>query len=230
MEPLAGPAYGIAIVVYLVAMVGIGAYLSKKIKNTKDDFLLAGRRLPLIVLVGTLLATWFGGGTVVGGANFIYTRGPWAGILFFIGAPLGALVLMQLAPRLREMAKYTVPEILEVTYGPKTRLLSTICIFLAYTGIVSYNYTGAAYIVNIVTGFDLQYSVIIAAVLMIFLAVTAGMYSVAWTDALSVFLIFIGMGGGLYFAASNAGGYASAYASLSADQQSFSGGLNGLQL
>jgi SSS family solute:Na+ symporter len=84
--------------------------------------------------------------------------------------------------------------------------------------------------VNIVTGFDMSYSVIIAAAVMIFLAVTAGMYSVAWTDALSAFLIFVGMGGGLYFALSSAGGYASTYAALSAEQQSFSGGLNGIQL
>jgi SSS family solute:Na+ symporter len=211
-------------------MVVVGIYFGRKVQNSKDDFLLAGRHLPLIVLVGTLLATWFGGGTVVGGANFIYTRGPWAGVLFFIGAPLGALVLMWLAPKVREIAKYTVPEILEITYGSKTRILSSICIFLAYTGIISYNYTGAAYIVNIVTGFDQQYSVIIAAVLMIFLACTAGMYSVAWTDALSALLIFVGMGGGLYFAISSAGGYAGAYAALSADQQSLSGGLNGIQL
>jgi SSS family solute:Na+ symporter len=230
VKALAGPAYGYAIVLYLIIMVVIGVYFGKKTRDTKDDFLLAGRRLPLIVLVGTLLATWFGGGTVVGGANFVYTRGPWAGFLFFIGAPLGALILMWLAPKIRTLAKYTVPEILESTYGSKTRLLSTICIFLAYTGIVSYNYTGAAYIVNIVTGFSQQYSVMIAAALMVFLAVTAGMNSVAWTDALSAFLIFAGMGGGLYFAISSGGGYSSAYAALTTQQQSVSGGLNGLQL
>jgi SSS family solute:Na+ symporter len=230
MEALAKPAYGYMIVAYLAVLIAVGGYFGRKVRDSKDDFLLAGRRLPLFVLVGTLLATWFGGGTVVGGANFVYTRGPWAGVLFFIGAPLGVLILIWLAPKIRGMAKYTVPEILEISYGPKTRLLSTICIFLAYTGIVSYNYTGAAYIVNIVTGFDQRMSVIIAAFIMIFLACTAGMYSVAWTDALSALLIFAGMGGGFYFAISNAGGYASAYASLSADQQSLSGGLNMIQL
>jgi SSS family solute:Na+ symporter len=230
MEPLAGPAYGYAIVAYLVLMLAIGVYFGRKIRDTKDDFLLAGRQLPRIVLVGTLLATWFGGGTVVGGANFVYTRGPWAGILFFIGAPIGALVLMWLGPKIRVLAKYTVPEILERTYGAKTRLFSTICILLAYTGIISYNYTGAAYIVNLVTGFSQQYSVIIAAVIMVFLAVTAGMNSVAWTDALSAFIIFVGMGSGLYFASSSAGGYAGAYQALSESQQALNGGLTALQL
>lgn len=151
---LAGPEYGIAIVIYLVIMLLVGAYFGKKSKEDKDGFLLAGRELPVIVLVGTLLATWFGGGTVVGGANFIYQTGPWAGVFYFIGAPLGALVLMQLAPRIRTMSKYTVPEILEQKYGTKTRFLASICVLLAYTGIVSYNFTGAAHVVNLVTGFS----------------------------------------------------------------------------
>ncbi|MDD4321812.1 MAG: sodium:solute symporter family protein [Acidaminococcaceae bacterium] len=227
---LASPGYGMAIVAYLAVMVLAGIWAGKKAKKGKDGFLLAGRNLPLIVLVGTLLATWFGGGTVVGGANFIYTRGPWAGIFFFIGAPLGALVLIWLAPKIRKMGKYTVPEMLEMSYGPKTRLLASICVLLAYTGIVSYQFTGAGYIVNLVTGFDLSYSVIIAAVLMCLLAATAGMNSVAWSDFLSAALIFFGMGLGLYFAAQSAGGYASAYASLTPAQSSITGGLSLLQL
>ena len=81
---LAGPEYGIAIIIYLVIMLLVGAYFGKKSKEDKDGFLLAGRELPVIVLVGTLLATWFGGGTVVGGANFIYKTGPWAGVFYFI--------------------------------------------------------------------------------------------------------------------------------------------------
>lgn len=227
---LAGPEYGIAIVVYLLIMIAVGFYFGKKSKKDKDGFLLAGRGLPRIVLVGTLLATWFGGGTVVGGANFIYQTGPWAGIFFFIGVPLGVLAIMGLAPKVRAVAKYTVPEILEKTYGSHTRLLATICILLAYTSIVSYNFTGVAYVVNIVTGVEQSYCVIIAAVIMVLLAVTAGMNSVAWTDALSAGLIFFGMCFGLYFAADAAGGYSAAYAALTPSQASFTGGLTGLQL
>lgn len=229
-KALAGPQYAVAILIYLVVMLVMGGYFGKKSEQTKDGFLLAGRELPLFVLVGTLLATWFGGGTVIGGANFIYKSGPWAAIFFFIGAPLGALVLMVLAPKIRELAKYTVPEILEKTYGPSTRLVATICVLLAYTGIISYNFTGAAYVVNLVTGFDRSYSVIISAAIMVFLAVTAGMNSVAWTDALSAGLIFLGMGCGLFFAMDAAGGYSAAFASLTPAQASVTGGLSWTQL
>lgn len=53
---LAGPEYGIAIVIYLVIMLLVGAYFGKKSKEDKDGFLLAGRELPVIVLVGTRIS------------------------------------------------------------------------------------------------------------------------------------------------------------------------------
>ncbi|NCC59181.1 MAG: sodium:solute symporter family protein, partial [Synergistales bacterium] len=74
---------------YLVLLVLMGLFLGKREVGNSDDFMVAGRRLPLLVLVGTLLATWVGGGTVTGSANFIYTYGPFAGLLFFIGAAVG---------------------------------------------------------------------------------------------------------------------------------------------
>ena len=229
-QALAGPEYAVAIVVYLLVMVIVGSVVGKKVKEDKDGFLLAGRQLPLIVLVGTLLATWFGGGTVIGSASFIYKSGPWAGILFFSGAPLGALALIKFAPKIRSMAKYTVPEILEQHYGRKTSLIASICILLAYTGIVSYSFTGAAYIVNIITGFDQTYSTIIAAVIMVLLAVTSGMNSVAWTDFLSTVMIFIGMGFGLFFVLGASDGYSSAYEALTPAQASITGGMSLIQM
>lgn len=229
-QALAGPQYAAAIIGYFVVMIIVGSFVGNKVRADKEGFLLAGRQLPMIVLVGTLLATWFGGGTVIGSASFIYKTGPWAGILFFSGAPLGAIALIKFAPRIRRMAKYTVPEILEHYYGRGTSQLASVCILLAYTGIVSYSFTGAAYIVNIVTGFDQSYSTIIAAVIMVLLAVTSGMNSVAWTDFLSTVLIFIGMGCGLFFVLKAAGGYSGAYAALSSSQASLTGGLSCIQM
>jgi SSS family solute:Na+ symporter len=213
-------------------MLLIGLFLGKKARENegKEGFFLAGRSLPLSVLVGTLIATWFGGGGVMGGGNFTYTYGPYAAVFFYCGSPLGAIALIWLGPKIRELAKYTVPEILEHTYGPKTRLLSSICVILAYTGIISYNFTGVAYIINLITGYDQQICTIVSGVVMVFLAVMAGMYSVAWTDALSAFMIAISMGIGLIFISSKAGGYAATFTALTPAQQSLSGGLNTLQL
>ena len=53
------------IALYLIASVGIGVYAATKVRNT-SDYALAGRSLPLFVIVATTFATWFGSETVLG--------------------------------------------------------------------------------------------------------------------------------------------------------------------
>ncbi len=71
--------YLAVIVCYLVALIAYGIYKGRKEVKSSEDFTVAGRRLPFIILVGTLLATWCGGGGITGSANFIYSYGPFAG-------------------------------------------------------------------------------------------------------------------------------------------------------
>lgn len=52
--------YLVAVVIYLVFMALIGVYFAKKSVKNSDDFMVAGRSLPLFVVMGTLLATFVG--------------------------------------------------------------------------------------------------------------------------------------------------------------------------
>ena len=71
---------------YLVLMVLAGGYFYKKAaasKETREDFLLAGRGLGKIVIIGTIFATYLGGGTVTGGGHSLaYIYGIWPGVCF----------------------------------------------------------------------------------------------------------------------------------------------------
>ena len=74
----------IYVVLYMAVMLGIGFWASKKIKSS-DDFALAGRSLGPVVLMGTLLATSVGSGTVTGGGNSLaYNYGWWGGVQWAI--------------------------------------------------------------------------------------------------------------------------------------------------
>ncbi|MDP6893674.1 MAG: sodium:solute symporter family protein, partial [Verrucomicrobiota bacterium] len=73
----------IVILLYLFTLIGIGLYKAKKIK-TQSDFAVAGRSLTPWVLVGTMLATWMGTGSILGNAGKTYETGLAALIL-----PLG---------------------------------------------------------------------------------------------------------------------------------------------
>ena len=60
--------YTVSIAIYLLALVGVGIYKTKMVKSS-EDFMVAGRILPWYILVGTLLATWMGSGSLFSGAG-----------------------------------------------------------------------------------------------------------------------------------------------------------------
>ncbi|WP_028784022.1 sodium:solute symporter family protein [Thalassobacillus devorans] len=222
--------YITVVVLYLVLMILMGVYYAKREVKTSEDFMVAGRRLPRIIMIGTLLATWVGSGTVVGGASFIYQYGPLASIIYFAGAPIGIFILYFIADKARALSKYTVPEMLEVKFGKHTRTIAAIFILLAYVGITSYQFIGGGYVLNITTGISVEMGTLITAALVIFLATTGGMFSVAYTDFLSSFLIVIGFIIGIPFALSAAGGVDGLTTGLSEAQLSWTGGLTVTQL
>lgn len=182
------------VITYGLIMVALGIWFSRRIESS-DDFILAGRTLGPVVLAGTLLATFTGSGTVTGGANSLgYSHGFWAATI--ITLPVGVIgigVLYLIAPKIRAFGKYTISQILETQYGQGAKVLSAIIIILAYIGIVSYQFKGLAFVLNVTTGVSVELGTIIAAVLIIFLAVIGGLMAIAPTDALSAFLMILGL-------------------------------------
>lgn len=56
---------------YLLVSVFIGLYTARRVKTTAD-YKVAGRSLPLTVVIATTFATWFGSETVLGvSAKFV---------------------------------------------------------------------------------------------------------------------------------------------------------------
>ena len=53
---------GVTIGVYLIVIFALAIRARRRVKN-EEDYIVAGRRLPLSLATATLLATWFGAGT-----------------------------------------------------------------------------------------------------------------------------------------------------------------------
>lgn len=219
------------ILVYLVVMLLIGLYFARTRVRDSEDFMVAGRSLSQWVLAGTLLATFVGSGTIVGGSSFIYQYGPIAAIFFFAGTPIGIIVLyFFLADRIRGLAKYTVPEILQIRYGSFARAFGGIVILLAYVGIASYQFTGGGYVLNITTGIPVWAGTLITAFVVIFLATVGGLISVAYTDAISAAIIIVGLLIGVPLILGEIGGFGGLFAGLPEAKASWNGGLSIPQL
>ncbi|WP_404354860.1 sodium:solute symporter family protein [Cytobacillus firmus] len=222
--------YLVAVVIYLVFMALIGVYFGKKSVKNSDDFMVAGRSLPLFVVMGTLLATFVGSGTVVGGASFIYQYGPFAAIFNLSGGIVGAIILYFIASKIRKIEIYTVPDLLERRFGKAALYISSVIIIFAFVGITAYQFTGGAYVLQLTTGIPLEIGAIIMCALVIFLTVSGGLFSVAYTDALSAILIIIGFLFGVPFALNAVGGFEGLSLSLPEMNKSWNGGLSFPQL
>ena len=173
--------------IYLFTLIALGVYKSVTIK-TQADFAVAGRSLTPWVLVGTMLATWIGTGSILGNAGKTYEMGI-AALMLPLGGVFGIYLLTKIAGKVRAFEKFTVPEILGDRYGSEARILSVIALVIAYMVIVSYQYNaGGAVLTTILTDANgeplitAQTGTIIAAVFIIAYTMLAGLVSVAYTD------------------------------------------------
>ncbi|MEX0928526.1 MAG: sodium:solute symporter family protein [Balneolales bacterium] len=185
--------YIVAIVVYLLALVGVGVYKSRGI-NDSADFMVAGRSLPWFVLVGTLLATWIGNGSLFGGAGLGYRNGL-AGLWSSAGAWAGIMLVYFIAKRIRNFGKVTVPEIFEARYNSTAGVLATITTIIAYITIVSYQFRGGGRVLSIITDglISVEAGIVITAAFAITYTVLAGMVSVVYTDVINGILMIFGV-------------------------------------
>lgn len=223
-EFVAKPSLFIFVVAYFIILVSVGIFYSKKSKNA-EEFVLAGKGLGPIVLIGTFLATYVGNGTISGGGNSLaYNFGLWPGIFFTLPAIGAIAVLYLLSGKIRASGSYTVAEILEKKYGSTARILSGVIIAIAMISICAYQYKGLAFVLNITTGIDLKVGTAIAAALIIFLAFSGGLKSVAVSDAFSAFIMLIGICVATPFVIKAAGGWSNVIATAPAESLTFSGG------
>jgi SSS family solute:Na+ symporter/sodium/proline symporter len=203
------------ILAYLIFLIGVGMYRSKYVR-TQEDFVVAGRNLSTKVLVGTLLATWIGSGSIIGGAGLAYDRG-FSALWFSVGAWAAIVILYMVAGRARNLAQFTVPDMLEMRYNKYARALGTLVTVIAYTAIVSYQFRAGGKVLNLVTGVNPDIGIVVTAVFVIGYTVLAGMISVAYTDVVNGIVMVLGLFIALPFMLANAGGWSAVVANLPAD-------------
>ena len=174
--------YAIVLGIIVLSLLTVSLARVGKVK-TKADYLVAGRSLPTFVLVFTLLSSWIGSGSLLGGAENAYRHGfpaLWQGA----GGWAGLLLIYFIAPRARHFAQYTIPDLLEARYNQTARLLGVIAVLFAYTAIASYQITGGGDILHLIfpTVITANLGKYIIALFVILFTAIAGMSSVAYMD------------------------------------------------
>jgi SSS family solute:Na+ symporter/sodium/proline symporter len=197
---------GVLAVIVLTLLTVSLSRLSKT--KTKADYLVAGRSLPAFVLVFTLLSSWIGSGSLLGGAENAYKHGMaalWQGA----GGWAGLLLIYFIAPRARKFAQFTIPDLLEARYSQTARVLGVIAILFTYTAITSYQLIGGGDILHLVFPNTISADLgkyLIAGFVIVFTAI-AGMASVAYMDVFIGILATVTLCVALPFSLHDAGGW-----------------------
>ena len=211
----------IAVLLYLSVLLLVGTFRSRRVK-TADDFLVAGRTLPARVLVFTLLATWIGSGSLFGGAGLGYRMG-FPALWQSAGAWAGIALVYFIAPRVRRIAQYTVPDILELRYGPAARVLGTLTTVLAYATIAAYQFRGGGRLLALIAPIEPDTGALITMVFCVAFTGLAGMLSIAYLDVVNGLLMTVGVVMAVIFMVGETGGLAMSLASLPAGHVSVFG-------
>ena len=206
--------YVVVLAIIVVVLLSVAIYRSSQVK-TKADYLVAGRSLPALVLVLTLLTSWIGAGSLFAGAENAYRNG-FAALWQPAGGWLGLLLIYFIAPRARKFAQFTLPDLLEARYNQTARVLGTIAILFAYVGITSYQFKGGGNVLHLIFPDTVtpELGTYIIAAFVIVTTALAGMSSVAYMDVAIGSLVTVICIIATPFLFLKAGGWAGLHASL----------------
>jgi SSS family transporter len=194
--------------VYLLITIIIGLYAARRVKNT-TDYAIAGRNLPLIMIVTTTFATWFGSETVLGiPAKFVSS-----GLNGVVEDPFGAgtcLILVGLffAGKLYKMSLLTISDYYRERYGRSIEVVCSIIIMISYLGWVAAQITALGLVFNLLSGGAISTTtgMIIGTASVLAYTLFGGMWSVAVTDFIQMIVLVAGLAVLAIFAGNLAGG------------------------
>jgi SSS family solute:Na+ symporter len=193
---------------YLLITIAIGLVAAKRVKNTAD-FAIAGRHLPLIMIVTTTFATWFGSETVLGiPAKFVNS-----GLNGVVEDPFGAgfcliLVGMFFASKLYKMTLLTISDYYRERYGKIVEIICSVMIMVSYLGWVSAQVTALGVVFNVLSEgtISLPVGMTIGVISILAYTLFGGMWSVAITDFIQMIILVGGLAILAVFAGNQAGG------------------------
>lgn len=182
-----------SILVYLLANLGIGLWASRRISTTQD-FVLAGRRLPLVLAASATFATWFGSETIMGAPTEFVEHG----VLGVIEDPLGAslcllLVGLFFARRFYKMNIITFCDFFSLRYGRYAELLSALLIIPSYFSWIAAQLLAMGIILKVVLGWSLMTCILGSSVVVVLYTIWGGMWSISITDFVQTVMIIAGL-------------------------------------
>ena len=181
------------ILVYVLAQLAIGVYVSRRIA-TEEDYFVAGRRLGLVLASGSIFATWFGAETCVGAAGQVYERGLGRTSVepFAYGICLLLMGLLFAAPFWRSRI-VTLADLFRTRYSPAVE--RTAAILLVPTSVLwaAAQVRAFGHVLSSMGGFEIGFALGISAFVVIAYTAAGGLMADVVTDLVQAIALAIGL-------------------------------------
>ncbi|KAK7153528.1 hypothetical protein R3I94_007035 [Phoxinus phoxinus] len=193
----------LAIILFYLLILAVGIWAAWKNKNSgisagtdrSESIMVGGRDIGLFVGGFTMTATWVGGGYINGTAESVYLPGSG---LAWAQAPFGyalSLVVGGLffAKPMRSRGYVTMLDPFQQLYGKRMGGLLFIPALLGemFWSAAILSALGAT--LSVIVDININVSVVLSALIAVFYTLVGGLYSVAYTDVVQLFCIFLGL-------------------------------------
>lgn len=199
----------------MLVFLGISWLISRKVKNA-EDFYVAGRKAPLVLIAGSMIASYTSTGMFMGDAAEAY-EGALSAMILFAGMQSAGYILgaVFFGRYLRRSGAMTIPEFFGQRFcSQKMRKLSAVTAMIMMTVYLLSVIQGVGTLMNVVTGMSYQVCIVMAIVVFTFISVVSGSRGVLITDTLMAGLFTVSMLVSVIFIAGKAGGWFSAITTL----------------
>ena len=213
--------YTIILFVYIIAMIVIGIIGAKKSK-TSEDYILAGRKLPIVMMAFSVVAGFFGSEVAMGASGTAYTMG-WVG---GAGIPFGwtlCLIVMGVffTKKMRAMRLYSIAEYFQVKYGKTVGVLSAILIVVGQLFWIAALNIGMAKTLSTFLGWDYNLSIGMGLLIVLIYTVAGGLWSGVITDCIQFVILAIATIVLMFVSVNAAGGWSNVVQTVPAEQMNF---------
>ena len=193
---------------YIVGVIALGLYASRKRVKTKRDYFLAGDKLPWWMIGGSIVAANLSSHQLVGTMGLAYSRGfvaiitEWGAILLGFNALLWIFL-----PFYIRNGFYTMPEFLQKRFGGGARTTYSVLVLLTYifVEIGAVLYLGALSLHSLLD-IPMMWSVLAIALATGVYTIIGGLKAVIWTEMLQLGVLLMGMVALSYTTINAAGG------------------------
>lgn len=195
LDPFWTNVLAVALVAYIGLMFGIGCWTAWAARDgSTEEFVLAGRTMPVAMASLTLVATWFGAGVMLTVADNVAVDGVKKSIMDPFGVALCLLMAAWwLARPLWEMGIVTLCDFYRRRYGVVAEKVSALVLVPSYFGWIAVQFVVLAEVLHLLFGIEQHIGVVLVMLGGTVYTLLGGMRAVALTDAVQMVIIVVGL-------------------------------------